>query len=171
MQSTAIQEVVSAVEACAVSLFRPPWSRPPSTKVGRGQVHVGHTLLFCWGWLLETWANSKAVMEGVNLIDSEPRNMHRKVKEAIHIKLWGATLNRTGGYDLSDLYLPLLREEETRGAGRALTAHISTASTTSSMVVLRRSQAASWRNIGGNFLPEVSELVLKRIYKIISWRS
>ena len=44
--------------------------------------------------------------------------MHTKVKEAIHIKLLGATLNRMGEYNLPDLYLPLLRESETRVAGR-----------------------------------------------------
>ena len=54
---------------------------------------------------------SKPVTEGVSMIDNEPRNIHRKVKEAIHIKLRGATLNRTGGYDVPGLYLPLLREE------------------------------------------------------------
>ena len=51
---------------------------------------------------------SKLVIEGVSVIDSEPRNMHRKTMEAIQIKLRGATLNRTGGYDLPDLYLLLL---------------------------------------------------------------
>ena len=40
-----------------------------------------------------------------------------------------------GGYDLPDLYLPLLNEEETRG-GKGITAHASTAVTTSSMAVL-----------------------------------
>ena len=52
------------------------------------------------------------------MINNEPRNTHRKVKEAMHIKLRGATLNRTGGYDLPECYVPLLREEEIRGAGR-----------------------------------------------------
>ena len=58
------------------------------------------------------------MIEGMSVIDSDNRNLHRKVKEAIRIKLRGATLNRTGGYDLPNLYLPLLKEEETRGAGR-----------------------------------------------------
>ena len=70
------------------------------------QVMTGHMVL------------SQPMIEGVSMIDSEPRNLHRKVKEALHIKLQGATLNRMGGYDLLDLYLPLLREEETRGVGR-----------------------------------------------------
>ena len=52
------------------------------------------------------------------MIDNEPRNTHREVREAIHIKLQGVTVNRTRGYNLLDLYLLLLREEETRGAGR-----------------------------------------------------
>ena len=61
---------------------------------------------------------NKPMIEGVKVIYSDTRNIYRKVKEAIHIKLQGATLNRTGGYDLPDLYLPLLREEATRGVGR-----------------------------------------------------
>ena len=39
------------------------------------QVMTGHKVL------------SKPVIEGVSVIDIEPRNMHRKVKEATHIKL------------------------------------------------------------------------------------
>ena len=48
---------------------------------------------------------SKPVIEEVRVINSESRN----IKSAIHIKLHVATLNRTEGYDLPDLYLPLLR--------------------------------------------------------------
>ena len=70
------------------------------------QVMTGHQVL------------KKPMIEGVWVIDSDTRNLHRKVKGAIHNKLRGATHNRTGGYDLPDLYLPLLRKEETRGAGR-----------------------------------------------------
>ena len=40
---------------------------------------------------------SKPVTEGVNVIDSEPRNMPRKAMEANHIKRRGATLNRIEG--------------------------------------------------------------------------
>ena len=61
---------------------------------------------------------NKPMIEGISMIDSDNRNLHRRVKEAIHIKRIGATLNRMGGYDVPDLYLPLLREEETKGAGR-----------------------------------------------------
>ena len=71
------------------------------------------------------------------MIDSELRNMHRKGKEANHIKFRGAILNRTRGYDLLDLYLTLLREEETRGRGRErLIVHASTVVTTSSTAAL-----------------------------------
>ena len=42
----------------------------------------------------------KPMTEGVRVMDNEPRNPHRKVKEALHIKISEATLNRTGGYDL-----------------------------------------------------------------------
>ena len=52
------------------------------------------------------------------MVDNEPRNLHRKVKEAIHIKLRVATLNRTVEYDLPYLYLLLLRDEDTREAAR-----------------------------------------------------
>ena len=57
------------------------------------------------------------MIEDIRVIDNEPRNTPRKVKEAIHVKLQGATPNRTGEYDLPDLYLPIVREE-TRGAGK-----------------------------------------------------
>ena len=61
---------------------------------------------------------SKPVIEEVRVIDKEPRNMHRKVKEAIHIKLPGATLSGAGEYDLPDLDILLLRKEETKGSRR-----------------------------------------------------
>ena len=38
------------------------------------QVTTGHKAL------------SKPMIEGISMIDSEPRNLHRKVKETIHIK-------------------------------------------------------------------------------------
>ena len=88
------------------------------------QVMTGHKVL------------SKPVIEGVGVIDSEPRNMHRKEKEAIHIKFREATVNRTGEYYLPDLYLVSLREE-TREAGRDY--HFRYSCTPC------RSQAASWR--------------------------
>ena len=39
------------------------------------------------------------------------------MEEAIQIKLQGATLNRTGGYGLSDPYLSLMRMETRRAVG------------------------------------------------------
>ena len=56
--------------------------------------------------------------EGMSAIDNDAMNMYSKVKEDICIELRGATLNRTGGYDLPDLYLFLLREEENGEARR-----------------------------------------------------
>ncbi|KAI8498218.1 hypothetical protein Bbelb_241620 [Branchiostoma belcheri] len=44
-------------------------------------------------------------------IDQESRNPHRKIKEAVHIQLEGAKLNRTEGWELPKTYLPLLRRE------------------------------------------------------------
>ena len=38
------------------------------------QVTTGHVVI------------SKSLIQGVRVIDNEPRNMHRKIKEAIHIK-------------------------------------------------------------------------------------
>ena len=43
--STAVPEVVTAVETCTVIPFPPPWFLRPSVEVGTGQ--AGHTLLFC----------------------------------------------------------------------------------------------------------------------------
>ena len=59
--------------------------------------------------------NHKPLSEKIKILDSEPRDRHRKVKEAIHIKLKGAKLNRNDGHHLPDLYLPLLRQEEGEG--------------------------------------------------------
>ena len=47
------------------------------------------------------------------VIDRDIRRPYRKVKEAIHIKLENATLNRNDGHELPAMYLPLLR----KGAG------------------------------------------------------
>ena len=46
-------------------------------------------------------------------------NSYRKVKEPIHTKLIGTSLNETVGYDLPDLYLPL-----TTGSRRAPVGHV-----------------------------------------------
>ena len=43
---------------------------------------------------------------------------------------------QNGRYNLPDFYLPLLREEETRGEGKGITTHASTAVTTSGTAVL-----------------------------------
>ena len=91
--------------------------------LSQNQVMTGHKVL------------STPIGEGVSVIDSEPRNMHRKVKKAIHIKLDETTLNSTGGYDLPELYLPLWREE-TMGNWDRVTGHASTANITSGMAVL-----------------------------------
>ncbi|KAI8487296.1 hypothetical protein Bbelb_350940 [Branchiostoma belcheri] len=45
------------------------------------------------------------------LLLREARNAHRKIKEAIHIQLVGAKLNRNEGWELPKPYLPLLRKE------------------------------------------------------------
>ena len=54
---------------------------------------------------------SKPLMDQITVLDREPRNSHRKALESIHIKLRGATLNHNDGYQLPDVYMPLLREE------------------------------------------------------------
>ena len=53
--------------------------------------------------------------EKIKVLAKEPRDPHRKITEAIHINLRQASMNRTDGYDMPDIYLPLLREAE---AGR-----------------------------------------------------
>ncbi|CAH1267006.1 Hypp3654 [Branchiostoma lanceolatum] len=47
----------------------------------------------------------------IEIIDLESRNSHRKIKEAVHIQLERAGMNRTGGWELPKSYLPLLRKE------------------------------------------------------------
>ena len=51
-------------------------------------------------------------MYKIRVLDKEPRDLHRKVLEAGHIKL-RATLNHNYGY-----YLPLLREDIGYRGGR-----------------------------------------------------
>ena len=46
------------------------------------------------------------IIEKIKVIEKEPWKSHRKVLEAIHIKEEG--LNHNTGYELPDLYLPLL---------------------------------------------------------------
>ena len=43
------------------------------------------------------------------IIDMDNRNFHRKIKEGIHIRLEKSNLNRNEGYELPEIYLPLLR--------------------------------------------------------------
>ncbi|KAI8478297.1 hypothetical protein Bbelb_439740, partial [Branchiostoma belcheri] len=51
----------------------------------------------------------------IGLSDQESRNSHRKIKEAVHIQLEDAKLNRTEGWELPKTYLPLLRREAAGG--------------------------------------------------------
>ena len=57
----------------------------------------------------------RPIMDNMQVLDQEPRNTHRKIKEAIHIKLNQAGLNRNEGWDIPDVYLPLLRSEVGEG--------------------------------------------------------
>ncbi|CAH1268079.1 Hypp3825 [Branchiostoma lanceolatum] len=52
-----------------------------------------------------------AIPDIIEIIDLESRNSHRKIKEAVHIQLERAGMNRTGGWELPKSYLPLLRKE------------------------------------------------------------
>ena len=51
----------------------------------------------------------RLTMDNMPILDQEPRNTHRKITEAFHIKLNQAGLNRNEGWDNRDVYLPLLR--------------------------------------------------------------
>ena len=51
------------------------------------------------------------IRDKVTIIDKEPRDIHRKVKEAIAIRIKNPKLNRTDGWDLPHIYNPLLRTE------------------------------------------------------------
>ena len=63
------------------------------------QVKTGHVI------------SNQPLLNDTTIVDSDHRNLHRKKKEAIHIKLQGATINRNEGHDIPDIYLPLLRQE------------------------------------------------------------
>ena len=54
----------------------------------------------------------RPIMDNMQILNQEPMNMQRKIKEAIHIKLNQAGLNCNEGWDIPDVYLPLLRREE-----------------------------------------------------------
>ena len=60
---------------------------------------------------------TKTLTDKIKIIAKEPRDQHRKLVEAIHIHLRKASLNRTDGYNLPDVYFPLLREDTTRRGG------------------------------------------------------
>ena len=53
----------------------------------------------------------RPITDNLQILDQEPRNTHRTIKEAILIKLNKASLNRNEGWDITDVYLPLLRRE------------------------------------------------------------
>ena len=53
----------------------------------------------------------RPIMGKMQILDQEPRNTHRKIKEAIQIKLNQASLNRNEGWHIPDVYLPLLRRQ------------------------------------------------------------
>ena len=57
----------------------------------------------------------RPIVDNMQILDQEPRSTHRKIKEAIHIKLNQAGLNRNEGWDIPDVYLPLLKGEGGRG--------------------------------------------------------
>ena len=58
---------------------------------------------------------SPPFIEHMKILEKESRDLHRKVLEAINIKVKGASLNRNEGVDLPDAYLPLLKEEGVEG--------------------------------------------------------
>ncbi len=58
------------------------------------------------------------------------------VVEAIQIHLRKATLNRTDGYQLPDAYLPILRGEDAKRGGGALTQHAILSHNTENVVTL-----------------------------------
>ena len=62
--------------------------------------------------------NHKPLCDKIKILDSEQRDRHRKVKEAIQIKLRGATLNRNDGHHLPDLYQLFTSHSSARKRGR-----------------------------------------------------
>ena len=60
---------------------------------------------------MQTGHAVRPIMDNLQILDQEPRNTHRTIKEAILIKLNKASLSRNEGWDITDVYLPLLRRE------------------------------------------------------------
>ena len=62
----------------------------------------------------------KPLIHCIKVLDSDPRNLYRKVKEVIYIKLFylrrQVRLNCMDSYDLPDLYLPLLQDRRKLGS-------------------------------------------------------
>ena len=58
------------------------------------------------------------LIDHIKILEKEPRYMHRRVLEAINIKVKGASLNRNDGLELPDAYLPLLKREESARGGQ-----------------------------------------------------
>ena len=54
--------------------------------------------------------NNNPIIDKIKILDKELRDLHRKVLEAVHIKLRWATLSHNDGYNLPELYLTLLTE-------------------------------------------------------------
>ena len=61
---------------------------------------------------------TKPLLESIKIIDSGPKERHRKIKEDINIMVRKPSLNRNDGTDLPELYLPLLKEEGGTGGDR-----------------------------------------------------
>ena len=78
--------------------------RDIKSALGKHTAKTGHSQ---YGW------------EHTDIIDSDYRLDQRKIKEAIHIRLRRPQLNLIRGYQLPDIYVPLLREANEGGRTRS----------------------------------------------------
>lgn len=74
--------------------------RDYKSALSQHQEETGHQVL-----------KGEPLMDNIKILEKEIREPHRKVLEAINIRLKEAALNRNVGTELPDAYLPLLREE------------------------------------------------------------
>ena len=64
----------------------------------------------------------KPLWNEVKFIDRDPYYYTRRVKEAIHIRLHPNNINRDGGIEIPEAWMPTIKKHNSRGAVRQWTA-------------------------------------------------
>ena len=75
---------------------------------GRIKEHDKDTQLAC----TQTSAVSKQIWDEVKFIDRDPHCYHRRVKEAIHIRLHANNINRDSGIEIPEGWMPTMKQHK-----------------------------------------------------------